>query len=337
MQTVLYKGGCRYNEKQFKIESDFENLLIQNSKILFGQDTIIIDSKKKLETQSLGGTIPDCFLFDLSDIDNPEFYIIEVELAKHSFFNHIFPQITKFFAFFKNQSSQSELIEKIHSIIISDSKLQTEFKNKIGNRELYLYIKDLIENSQNILLVIDNEKKELPEIIETYTDTWGKIVKVAILKEYISKDDSIITISPDFENIETFDIISPELNDKDGKEKKYTEEYHLDGIDENTKEIYVKMKSRLFEIIPAIIYNPQRYYISLRKKRNFAYFQIRKKKINIVVMMHIDHVKEKIHAHQIKPLSQGIQNFYNGDCCKIIIEKNDNLEEIITVLDEIQR
>jgi hypothetical protein len=77
-----------------------ENLLFANSKSLFGQSSILIEAKKKIDNKALGGTIPDAFLFDLKDPDNPEFYLVEVELAKHSFYNHIFPQITKFFAFF---------------------------------------------------------------------------------------------------------------------------------------------------------------------------------------------------------------------------------------------
>lgn len=116
---------------------------------------------------------------------NPEFYLIEVELATHSFFGHIFPQITKFFAFFKNTSSQSKLVEKLYSIFEADEELKKELKSKIGKKEIFKFIKDIIENSQNILLIIDEEKKELPEITETYTDTWGKMVKLTILKEYI--------------------------------------------------------------------------------------------------------------------------------------------------------
>ena len=34
-----------------------------------------------------------------------------------------------------------------------------------------------------------------------------------------------------------------------------------------------------------------------------------------------DFVKTKIKNHQIKTLSEGVQDFYNGDCCEIIIEK----------------
>src|SRR5690606_30762195 len=132
-----------------------------------------------------GATIPDAFLFDLKDPDNPEFYLIEVELAKHSFYNHIFPQITKFFAFFKNPESQSELIEKLYTLITSDDSLRANFMQRIGNQEIFKFIKDTIENSQNILLILDNEKKELPEIINTYPDTWGKMVKLTLLRAYV--------------------------------------------------------------------------------------------------------------------------------------------------------
>ncbi|MDA3780926.1 MAG: hypothetical protein PF487_12015, partial [Bacteroidales bacterium] len=108
METVIYQNGIRYYEKQYKLESDFEKLVVDNSKTFFGQDTIFIDSKKKIDNTSFGGVIPDGFLFDFSEKNNPEFYLIEVELSKHSFFNHIFPQITKFFAFFKNSLSQGK-------------------------------------------------------------------------------------------------------------------------------------------------------------------------------------------------------------------------------------
>jgi hypothetical protein len=39
MQTVLYRNSLRYTEKKFKIEKDFEQLLIDNSKTLFGKNT----------------------------------------------------------------------------------------------------------------------------------------------------------------------------------------------------------------------------------------------------------------------------------------------------------
>ncbi|GAH96596.1 unnamed protein product, partial [marine sediment metagenome] len=127
-------------------------------KICFWEKAIYINIKNKIESKSLGKAIPDGILFNLADIDNPEFYLVEIELFKHDFYNHIFPQITKFFAFFNNPKSQGELIERIFSIINIDNELREEFKKYIGRKEIFKFIKDTIENSQNILLIIDDNR-----------------------------------------------------------------------------------------------------------------------------------------------------------------------------------
>ncbi len=151
----LFLNNKVYTEIQFDREADFEREVVAKSKLFFGQNSIYIDAKKKIETKSLGNSIPDGFLFDLADKDNPEFYLVEVELLSHDFFKHIFPQVTKFFGFYKNPKSQSDLVEKIFSIITKDIELKLEFKKHLGEKEIYKFIKDTIERSQNILLVID--------------------------------------------------------------------------------------------------------------------------------------------------------------------------------------
>jgi len=339
METVIYQNGIRYSEKEYKLEADFEKLVVDNSKTFFGEKTIYIDAKKKIDNNSLGGVIPDGFLFDFSDKKNSEFYLVEVELAKHSFFGHIFPQITKFFAFFKNPSSQGKLIEKIYSIFDNDDELRQELKMKIGKKEIFKFLKDTIENSQNILLIIDGEKKELPEITETYADTWGKMVKVAILKEYKtngSTGNSIFSLSPDFENIENIDIVS-ENQDEQKEKSVYTEQFHLEDINEDTLSTYNELKEKLLDKIPTLNFNSQRYYISLRKKRNFAFLKIRKKKIGIIAMLKEEKIREKIKKHEVTTLTESVQKFYNGPCARIEITDNKNLDEIIDLLVEIQK
>ena len=339
MNTVIYRNGIRYSEKKFKIEADFERLVIENSKTLFGQHSIYIDAKKKIDNSAFGGVIPDGFLFDLTDKDAPEFYIVEVELAKHSFFNHIFPQTTKYFAFFKNPDSQGKLIEKLYEIFNKDSELQNDLKSKIGKREIFKFIKDTIENSQNILMIIDDEKIEFPTIMDTYTNTWGKMIKIAILKEYINMNggnDTILTMTPDFLNIENIDLVASDTN-QINKSTTYTEEFHLDGVNDEIKEIYRNLKLELQNRIPSISFNPQRYYISLRKKKNFAFLKIRKKKLGIVAMATEQKIREKIHNHTIVSLSEPVQNFYNGPCARIEITRNKNMEEIYNLLTEIQK
>lgn len=102
---VLYYHNRKLSEYQFSNEKEIETVVIENSELFFGLASLFIEAKKKIDTKFLGGSIPDGFLFDLSDIENPEFYLVEIEWYKHDFYNHIFPQLTKFFSFFKNQES----------------------------------------------------------------------------------------------------------------------------------------------------------------------------------------------------------------------------------------
>jgi predicted transport protein len=322
----VFSNNKIFTQFQFEKEVDFESEVVTNSKFFFGNNSIYIDAKRKIETKNLGGSIPDGFLFDLSDKQNPEFYIVEVELAKHDFYNHIFPQITKFFAFYKNTKSQNDLIEKIFTYVNNDLELKREFKKYLGENEVYKFIKDTIEKSQNILLIIDGEKKELPEIMETYTDTWGKIVKLILIKKFSNNGEQIYTMHPDFENIEYADI-----ENEITTEVEYNEEYHLEGVSETIRSIYKELKGNLLQINSNLVFNPQKYYISLRRDRNIAFFLIGRKKIRLIIMQSDEVTKQEITQHSVKTLTTGVQKFWNGTSCAIVVEKTDNLDEIINL------
>lgn len=325
----IYYNEKKYVEYTFKREQELENLVVENSKVLFGEKTVYIDAKKKINSGELGKTIPDGLLFDFSDIDNPKFYLVEVELAKHSFFNHIFPQITKFFGFLRDGNTfQSELIDFLYRSISADALLNSEFKKFIKNEELFKFLKDTIENASDILIVIDGDKREFEEIKETYTDTWDKYVKLVMLKKYQNNDDFILQTEPDFELINEEFIDTP-LKSNGGRSKKtYTEEFHLEGVKENVKQIYKKIK----EAFPDITYNSQKYYISMKDKHHFAFLKFRKSKLSIVVMLPVERVREIIKNHFIKEPSFSVQKFYNGQCTTVRIETNENVDEIISIL-----
>jgi predicted transport protein len=327
---VIFQDGKKFQEYRYSVEDELEREIVDNSQLFFGKHTIYIDAKRKIESKALGGTIPDGFLFDLSDKEEPEFYVVEVELKSHDFFNHIFPQITKFFAFFKNRKSQAELVEKIFSIVNTDMELKKEFKKYLGEKEIYKSIKDTIDNSQNILLVIDDKKDDLPEIMETYSDTWGKMVKVLIFKKFVHANEFIYVIEPDFENIEYG--YAESVDKAERKEIEYTEEFHLEGIDDEIKAAYFKIKENLLKINKDLVFNPQKYYISIIHNKNIAFFQFRKKKIRLVVMSPEDDVRLKIKNHNVKHLSEGVQKFWNGPSCEIIIDNKENMDEIINLL-----
>ena len=325
---IIYNNKGLYRESEYQLEDDFEKDIIKNAKAFFGEQSIIIDAKRKISSKSIGGTIPDGFLFDLSDKKNPEFYIIEVELAKHDFYRHIFPQVTKFFAFFKNTKSQADLVEKIYTTITEDDQLKKEFKSFIGGKELYKFVKDTIENSQNILIVIDRLKDELPEIIDTYTDTWGKLVKLMVIKRFKHKNNILFTIDPEFTDLEYSTI---ESFDK-GDELIITEEFHLEGIFDYTKAIYKEIKEQLLSVDSSLEFNPRKYYIAVRSKKNIAFIKFRKKKLNVVVMHSYEDVVKLIGKTKVRQFTEGVQRFWNGASCEVQMMDNKDLPKVVELI-----
>ena len=222
------------------------------------------------------------------------------------------------------------MTEKIYSIFNVDENLKKELKKYLGEKEI---LNDVIENSQNILLILDCEKKELPEIIETYTDTWGKLVKVLRINIFKNNSEEIYSLNPDFENIEFSEIQN--INITDQNEIKISENYHLEDVNENVLNIYNLIKDSLLKINSNLVFNPQKYYISIIQDKNIAFFKIRKKKIRLIVMSPLKIIKNKIHKNQIKELSESVQNFYNGDCSAIDIDNVSNVDEVIDLLKDI--
>src|SRR3990167_2048108 len=116
MTISIFLNGQNCQQVIYDKEDAFEKFIVDNADTIFGANSIYVDMKHKIENSSLGGTIPDGVLIDLSDLESPEFYLVEVELQNHDFFKHIFPQITKFFSFYKNPSERQKLTEKVFSI-----------------------------------------------------------------------------------------------------------------------------------------------------------------------------------------------------------------------------
>jgi len=328
MEESLYLNTTKLVQTQFVKEDDFEKVIKTNYKTLFGQKTIYLDLKNKIDSKSLGGSIPDGILFDLEDKDDIQFYLIEVELAKHSFFNHIFPQITKFFAFYKNMTSRNNLIERLFSFIKNDPKLEEEFRRQLGKKELYKSIKDSIENNFNILLILDDTKPELDEIQETYTDTWDKLVKIEVLNVYTLNNNVLFKLTPDFKAME----LSP-ISIEQEKRRDYDETFHLEGSKDEIRSIYFKVKEHIQKLDPKIEFNIQKYYISIKKKKNFAFLEIRKAKINFIVMIPYEEYGKEL-KNKVKQLTPSVQKFYNGPCFSVTLENDKNINELYNLLEE---
>lgn len=326
MDADVYLNGNVCQRREFSSEEEFEEFVEDNSKELFGESSVFLEMKKQINSRTLGGTVPDGFLFDLSDVDNPQFYLVEVELQKHGFYSHIFPQITKFFSSINRPENENKIVEQIYSYLKENPEKKRRFKELIGDKEIYKTIKDAVVNSEDILVILDEKKEEITEVNEIYTDTWDKMVKTMVVSVFNQNNDRLITVEPKFEKLGLVDITGEE------KKEGYDEEYHLEGKEESTKEIYNTLKEKVLSYNNNLEFNPQKYYISIRDKKNFAYIKLRKTKIQIVVMLPIHLGEEIIQNYKVKESSQSVKDYYNGECFRVTVDNKENLNEVLNAL-----
>ncbi len=331
---TIIGNGNRFTEVEFSTESDYEDDIVAFSNELFGDRIVFINPKKRIESKSLGGTIPDGFFFDFTDPTDPQFYIVEVELATHSFFGHVFPQVTKFFAFYKNTRLQRSLVRKLFNIVEGDRDTRAAFKRFLGRGEIYKFLSDIIETSQNILLIADGTFKELPEIMDTYTDTWGKVVKFLEIRKYVSGENTIYTINPDFDTIQYIEP-SVDVDELPDEGFTYTEEFHLEGVSAETRRTYERIKEIALQKDAGLIFNPQKYYISIRATKNIAFLKIRKKKVRFIAMLPEDQIRAIANYYPVASLSQGVQDFYNGPCAAVDFVDLSHEDELAKLLHDL--
>ncbi len=317
-------------------EVDFERLITKNAATIFGDKAIYIDAKKKLNTTSLGGTIPDGFLIDMSDSDDPQFYLVEVELQNHDFFRHIFPQITKFFAFYRDSKQRHKLIETIFAFFTDNFgkniDLTTKIANIIKSKEVYKFLKDIIDNNQNVLIIIDGPKPEFKEIMSTYADTWGKMVKVQIVNHFRRDDDHIITVEPPFQNLPFGDAIAPPPEEETSEPSQYTEEFHFQNRPPKVMEIYEKLKKEFIAAKATLRFNPTKNYIGVVDARRIAYIQLKRKNVHLILLMSEDKVGKIILAghHKVVSFSESRQRYWGGSerSCALNIYDTNHWDEI---------
>jgi predicted transport protein len=326
--AIVYDGK-RFLETKYENEKQFEDEVVAGSKLFFGKKSIFINAKKKIDSKSIGATIPDGFFFDFSDPLDPQLYLVEIELAEHGFFKHIFPQITKFFAFFKNTSLQKSLVDKLFHVIQTDDLLKAEFKKHLKNIEIHKFLSDMVESSQNILLIADRPINEMQEIMYTYTDTWGKLVRYLEIKKYLCEGEVLYLVHPDLETLQYSEAAEQSEEEVDDEARPvYTEQYHLDGVKDQVAEVYRRTKALAAELDKDLVFNPQKYYISIKAGKNIAFLKLRVKKLRFIAMLPETEIRKIVSKYPIASLSQPVQNFYNGPCAAVEIDNLEHEEEI---------
>lgn len=182
---IVLIDGVKYILVAPENEADLEKRIEENYRQIFGEKAIYFP-KKKIRSKAGIGTIPDAFLI-LPD-QKLKWCILEVELASHPVYDHVFPQLTKFRRAIEDSTSRKKITEFFYDNIKSDEVLEAQFRKQIGTGEIYKSISDMVNEKPLIVVAIDEKTGELEEALLDF----GGDVKVIEFKTYRRQGSSEI-------------------------------------------------------------------------------------------------------------------------------------------------
>ncbi len=172
---MLLIDGVRYEAWTPQNECDFEQVVKEHAKDIFGEQSIYLDIRHKLRTKSGIGSIPDGYVIIFGD--EPHWHIVEVELSSHPLYEHIVPQVSRFINGIKNPSTQKDIVSALYQEIDSDEFLRLRLKNASGTTETYKFLSDLLSKSPVVTIIIEKRTEQLDEAISALAHSQIKVVE----------------------------------------------------------------------------------------------------------------------------------------------------------------
>lgn len=135
---------------------DFQPVVKQLSKEIFGSDSIYFDIELALRSRAGIGAKPEGFVIDLK---NKQWYVVEVELSKHNPYDHIVNQLTRFVNGIDNLRVKNAIVESLYDRINRDKMLRLSIEDKVG-RDIHHWLSRLISKIPKIVVIIEEKTPE---------------------------------------------------------------------------------------------------------------------------------------------------------------------------------
>jgi hypothetical protein len=199
MPYILIKNKP-FEEYAYDNEDELENAVVNNKEYIFGESTVLIDYKRKVgakDSKNIG--IPDGFLIDFSNPNKPQLFYIEYELESHQLYEHIGPQIMRFYASF--ETGKRQLQKKLINIIKQDKKLNNEIITKLKSVS-FDNVDSLLNNiiydrNLGIIVVIDDQTEDFNSLLRRFSE----VPEVIVVKKYQYKNEVVLQYDPFREGI----------------------------------------------------------------------------------------------------------------------------------------
>ena len=80
---MLWNKKEQYKKLPYKKESELEDAVNEVKDVLFGSTRIYLDDKKKIGTRGKTSNLPDGYLIDITNNQDPKIFVVENDLASH--------------------------------------------------------------------------------------------------------------------------------------------------------------------------------------------------------------------------------------------------------------
>lgn len=149
-------------------------------------------TKRKIQTATSIGTIPDAFIIDL---EKEIWLIIEVEISNHDVYSHIVPQLTKFSSALNNPQTRKQLVKFFESEIKADP-----FKNALllsnGKTEVFKTVSEIVDSNPELIIIIEQQHEELKSIFNSLPFKSKINIFKTFTRDGLEQGDSIYQIEP---------------------------------------------------------------------------------------------------------------------------------------------
>jgi hypothetical protein len=234
-------GSRVFSKSDFVNEGELENFVSSNSEIIFPDDVIFLP-QKHIHTSGGAGTIPDAIVIDPG---SEKWFIVEVELARHSVWGHMVEQVSKQIVSAKNPRTRKEFVEKVISSILEapDKKGIKKFTDR-GIPEIHIQqkIEKITDKVPDVIIPID----EIPPDLDELAKIFNTEVKLVQVEKYVDpkSGDRIYNVRSDrlisSPSPEAFDHI--EKSSTASEKPPLTEQEFLKQCDSPGKILFEKLK-----------------------------------------------------------------------------------------------
>jgi len=212
---MLWNKEEKYIEVPYDKESELEDAVNDIKEALFGSSRIYLDDKKKIGKKGKTNNLPDGYLIDLTNKQEPKIFVVENDLASHQHLKHIAVQILEFSLSFETSKVKvKNIIKEMLHKRKSEWKKCEDFAKQNGYENVDYLLETIIhkKDSFNALLIID----ELGDELETVLISRFRFpVEVITLKRFKNQIGKILYEFEPFLNEVTEDTEKVDISDID--------------------------------------------------------------------------------------------------------------------------